>query len=200
MSRLLLILALVMVADVLLSGCKGDNGVAVPRPKGYPRPPRIGSVYIAPEGVPSGFVINSDARLVTSADSARSGEWITVEYPMYGATVYYTFSAVTPSTVDAVMDNRLERLGLNFAGVPVSSRSIVMDNDSGGDWDGQIMTTRDKCAFPVQFILRGPEIVVSGSLFMPSMTVNPDSVAPAVEVIMRDIERSVSGLCTDVSR
>ncbi len=200
MSRLsilaLAVCALALVSDVLLSGCTGNNNVAVPRPKGYPRTAQIGEVYVTPEGAPAGFVMNRDARLVELADSARSGEWITVEYPMYDATVYYTFSPVTPANVDAVLENRLERLRLNFAGVPVSSHPIVMArNYAEADyWDGQIMTTRDKCAFPVQFILRGPDMIVSGSLFMPSMTVNPDSVAPAVEVIMRDIERSISGL------
>lgn len=194
-----IVIAVAVVSLILPTGCAGDNHVAVPRPKGYPRQPQIGDVYIAPEGAPAGFVMNSDARLVESSDSTRSGEWITVEYPMYDATVYYTFSPVTPLTADGVLENRLERMRLNFAGVPISTRPIKV-NGKGGEsgsynmWDGQIMTTREKCAFPVQFILRSPDMIVSGSLFMPSMTVNPDSVAPAVEIITRDIERSVSGL------
>lgn len=173
-----------------LAGCgrSGEN-VAMPRPRGYPRLVYTDTVYKPVTDGPEGFVVNSHATVVREPNNGP-GEWYTVTYPQYGATVYFTFSRADDEEYSQIVDNRLQRISLNFGEAPFTTTRLTTPNG----WEGAIFNTREGVALPVQFLITSPGRVVSGSLFLPSFAENPDSVRPAVEMIRRDIIRSLESL------
>lgn len=171
------------------TGSPGEGYTPVPRPRAYPRLPQTDTVHLRVAGAPEGFTANAAAN-VTREKPKGPGEWLTVDYPQYGAKVYYTFTPVDSTDIREVTDNRLERIALNFGELPYTTSPL----STPAGWEGAIFATREPAALPVQFLLGSPATIVSGSLFIPAFAENPDSIRPAVEAIRLDIIKSLRSI------
>lgn len=199
--------AAVAISIVLLAavaaGCGGrDAGEEeYPRPKGWPRLPDYPADYIAVaagiSGMPLAMEVNRHASL-----SRRSGgngaAWLDISYPAYGATVYLT---VTPASsageVAEAVENRLERFSLDNPGV--AGHTPVASSD--GCFRG-VISVAAASATPVQFVVsNGKNCVVSAtahfSEFSSGDISRTDSIAPAVDTILRDLLHTIESLHTE---
>jgi len=183
MTRFRIIVAAVTLAAISAAcGKKASDTPAVPRPVAYPRITLYDSAYKNAQGVPIHFEIQDSA--VYDTESGNNGSvWLNVRYPAYRATLHCTFSPVTQATVNNVIANRLERVKLNTGSYPAE----VTELTSPGGYDSQIFFTRTGSLTPLQFISAGPEWVVSGALYMEQPGNAPDSVAPVLQSVYRDI-------------
>lgn len=172
------------VAAIMLAACGGDRH-AVPRPEAFPRVALYDTVYHKLDSVPALFFVNDSAVVVPDDRPTDGARWVTLSYPRYNALMYLTFTPVTDATVDAVVENRLERMSLNAG----SSRTELTELISDGGFSCQMFTTRSGTVTPVQFLAASPALVVSGALFLqhqPTPT-SPDSLAPVINAVEADI-------------
>lgn len=183
---------IVATALTLLGACSSgnDNSAPVPRRRAYPRIEIPDSTFTIVDNAPNSLQINAGANVDNTSDN--SGKWITVSYPGLNAKIYYTFTPVDNSTIDAVVDNRIERINLNLSGH--KAEFIPVDTREG--FTGQIVVDRFGGTTPVQFIVtdRG-SVVVSGAAFLPAASeATTDSLSPVVDMLRRDIIHSIKTL------
>ncbi len=129
--------------------------------------------------VNSGAVAESTLR----PDGSR---WITITYPGgINPKVFLTLStASTPDSAAAITINRRERMTLNLSG----AEAILTNLSSAGGWECEMVTSREALSTPVQILARRDNLVLSGSLYMQlSPSTAPDSVAPVIDAIDRDM-------------
>lgn len=163
-------------------GCSHSSDNAVPRPTAYPRVEIYDSTYTAVPGSPLHIELSSHASVEVDS-SRRSSVWINATYPAYGATLHCT---ITPASGDAsgdVVANRSERMSLNTGGHPTE----VTTGNAPSGFASQILVTPAGTITPVQFLSVSPQWVVSGALYLPGADTAPDSVAPIVKAVYRDL-------------
>lgn len=182
----------ICIVLALFGACSpgGDNSASVPRRRAYPRIEIPDSTFVAVSSAPNGLQINAAANVDDSADN--SGKWITVDYPGLNAKIYYTFTPVDGSTIDAVVDNRIERINLNLSG----HKPEFLPVDTREGFTGQIVIDRFGGTTPVQFIVTDrTNVVVSGAAFLPAAAEAPaDSLSPVIDMLRRDIIHSIKTL------
>lgn len=166
----------------------GDNSAPVPRRRAYPRIEIPDSAFTIVGNAPNRLQINASAQILDSTDN----KWVTVIYPDLNAKIYYTFTPVDKSTIDAVIDNRLERINLNLSG----HKPEFLPVDTREGFTGQIVVDRFGGTTPVQFIVTDRStVVVSGAAFLPDADGAPaDSLNPVVDMLRRDIIHSIKTL------
>lgn len=176
-----------------LAACNGNgNESGTPRPRAYHRIEIPAAEYDT-------LLLNNGLRLVTNS-SARTLEkrpdgpstWVDIVYPTLGnATLYCSVTPVTPATVDKVVDNRLERIALNSGGFT----SDLMEFSTPAGYTCRILVTGSGTATPVQFIGVSDRNVVSGALMVNvAKGFRPDSLAPVVDCVTRDVETLLRSL------
>lgn len=194
-ARNMIWLAVAIATALATCGCGGDTA-PVPRRYAYPRIAVHAPEYVRADSVP--VVLEVPASLPVRTERRADGSvWFTIDYPAYGAYVYGTLTPVDVTTVAGVVDNRVERAGLNIGPAPVSAIDVV----STGGYDGVVMVAPSAVSMPVHFLsynLSDPRWVVSGSAFFkqPPTAEAADSVAPVVEVMVRDVTRMMQRLET----
>lgn len=188
MLRPLLLPIAAAALTALAAGCSraGSDAAAVPKPDAWPRLEAYPEHYGPGVG---GFAIN-DSATVTPGDSAG---WYVVGYPRYGtARLYLTFTDADPGRLPQIIDNRTERMALNSGG----ARSELTELTSEGGFDCRVMLTPAGTVTPLQFLAvgRGGR-VVSGALFVDGAAqADPDSFAPLVAAVERDVIHSLKHL------
>lgn len=197
-------LCVVSLLALLFCGCNSDNGgtAAVPRPRAYPRVALYdASRYVFPDSFPVMFPVNAAAEhtLENHSGGGAQNAWLTVRYPRYGLAVYITCAEASDSVQLArIVDNRLERIGLNI-GDNAMVDHVAVDNPYG--FYSRLLLTRSVGSpAPVNFIAIGTRddgsgAVVSGSAVLESeaaITADADSIAPVVKAIIADISHSLS--------
>ncbi len=178
-SNLLFLTALALS----VTACGGESK-PVPRPRAFHRIEIPAATYDTLTAGNISLLTNSAARVVEKPAEGNS-QWIDITYPGMGnATVYCSITEVTPATASAVTDNRLERMALNSGG----HRSEITEFDTPSGFSCRLMTTPAGTATPVQFLAVGESKVVSGVLMVNVSTgFRPDSIAPVVEAVGRDM-------------
>lgn len=175
----------ILAAVLVLAACPRGGDTPVPRPLAYPRMAIYDSVYTALPGIPLHLELSAHA--VTSVDSTHSGAdkalWLNASYPAYNATLHLTLTPVTPATAPEVIHNRTERMALNSGGNPTE----ISELSSLSGFNSQILLTPAGSVTPVQFLSVSPQWVVSGALYLPDAEINPDSVAPVLQAVRRDL-------------
>lgn len=168
----------------MTTGCGGDSGQSVPRPAAFHRieTPEASYDTLSVAGVT--LLANSATSTIVKPSDATSS-WIDIVYPSLGnATVYCSITPVTPATAESVIANRTERMALNSGG----NRSEITEFLSPGGYDCRLMITGAGTATPVQFIASGHNRVVTGTLMLNvSQGFRPDSIAPVVDAVGRDM-------------
>lgn len=183
--------AISAIAGLLLCACgprDGRGAPPVPKPDAWPR------IEIAPEAYGQsidGFAVN-DSATIEPGDSAG---WYTLSYPAYGAAtrIYLTMARTAPGGLADAVANRIERMALNAGG----GRSQLTELMSEGGYECRVMTTPAGTVTPVQFLAfrRSGGEIVSGALFIDgAATAEPDSFAPVVRAVERDIIHALKHL------
>lgn len=170
---------------LLLTACSGDsgNGNNVPRRRAYMRPALYDTVYTAvPDSITGGtrFSVNSAAH----TRSVRPG-WLDVAYPAYHAVINVTFSTFHPDSLEAQVDNRLERFTLNLNGLPAQ-----VSHFSSGPYECTVVTTHELSMTPVQFLATdGHSRLISGTSVMQGLdpASTTDSIRPVIDALEYDI-------------
>lgn len=188
--------ALVAIVAIFvgLAACTRGGDASVPRRIAYPRIALYDTVYSVVDTLPVAMELNRAIRY----DCERRDDgawWVNLHYDRYGATVYCTLTPVDRATVDAVVDNRAERIHRNISQTSVD----VIDIDSPGAYHSNMVVARGGSSAPVQFLSVNPEDprwVLSGTAFFDNAPagVSADSVAPIVDALSRDISRMLRGL------
>ena len=178
---------------LVLTGCRREER-AVPRPVAFPRIEIPAERYVAADSVPMHFEINTASS--TERKEQDGTVWLTITYPGYfpGTAIYCTFTPVTDGSVDEVIANRTERMALNSGGAD----SEITRLTSQGGLDCTMTVTRAGSATPVQFIAADNGIVVSGAMYINvEAGFAPDSIAPVVDAVSRDMLHSLKTIRHD---
>lgn len=181
--------AIIMAVVLATCACeRAHDNTEVPRRPAYPRPALLDSVMKVPSiPLPVHFEVNAAA--VTTSPRR---DWLDVIYPSYNATLHISFTDTDAQGIDAVRENRLERLMLNTGDSPSQHSEFV--NNAGFD----ILTViTEGSATPVQFLATdGSSVVVSGVVYFsdPKAVSETDSISPYIHAIKADIDRSLASL------
>lgn len=186
---------LFLMSLVAISACSPGKGtdVAVPRRKAYPRMELPDSVFVDGRGIPCSLQTNVASSVEVTRDD-KAGKWVNVSYPDLGAYILFTFTPVGKSTIEGVIDNRLERIALNLGG---GGAEIVEFNSPEGFVSRVIRG--EQGITPVQFLSTdNKEIVVSGAAYVPGFSPElSDSLSPVVDMLHRDIVHALKTLKHD---
>lgn len=180
---------LAVLLSMVFSDCSGGSAdrVAAPRPAAYPRILLYDTLrYAVSEAAPLLFYANASATVSRTPGGDGDSRWLNIAYPRYNAVVYCTFTPVTDANRAKVLDNRLERMGLNAGGH--SSEALTLD--SPGGFHSQLIVTPAESLTPLQFLSTdGNEWVVSGAAYLdyaPSAAA-ADSIAPVIDALKADL-------------
>lgn len=180
---------LAVLLSMVFSDCSGGSAdrVATPRPAAYPRPWLYDTIRRAvPEAAPLLFYANAGATVSRPSGGDGDSRWLNIAYPRYNAVVYCTFTPVTDADRAKVIDNRLERIGLNAGGLP----SEVLTLDSPGGFHSQLLVTPAESLTPLQFLSTdGEGWVVSGAVYLDHAprAAAADSIAPVIDAVRADL-------------
>lgn len=181
----------VVLFILTVSACGGEasQSEAIPRPHSYPRLNVYPAHYTSPGSLPCGFRINNYTDL--SCTSNHSSLWANISYPLYNATLRCTFTPATQAQQAEIIDNRLQRMGMNL-GDNAAEQTTVASADSS--FTSTLLRSSGPTITPLQFLSTSPHWVVSGALEMPSAAVNIDSVRPLIDAVYADILHSLTHL------
>lgn len=173
--------ALAAAAMVLGSCGSGGDHAPVPRPRAYPRVPVTEASFHRADSLPMGFAVNDRVEVRLGGD-ARS-RWLTIIYPAYGAAAMHLTFTLSDDP-DAVAGNRLERIALNAGQAHVSVSDTLI-----GDGATAVAFYRvdEPSVTPLQLLARSGRLTVSGALTGFDAAASPDSLAPILDAIQRDM-------------
>lgn len=178
---------LILLIAVSLTACGDRHGTSapVPRPEAYPRieMPDSSFTTFRTAGMEMAVNAGAEAESTLRPDGSR---WITISYPGgVNTKVYLTLSTATSTdSTAAITANRRERMALNLSG----AEGLLTTLTSEGGWDCEMVTSREALSTPVQILARKNNLILSGSLYMQlSPSTAPDSVAPVIDAIDRDM-------------
>lgn len=190
-DRILIAALLTGLASIFAASCSGSGDIAVPRPTGNPRIEAPDTIYRDVAGLPVRWLVNEVASDSVTAHREDGSVWLNVTYPGGAATMFCTFTPVTPATCAGVIENRSERMALNAG----SNESEIMSFISEGRFAVKLMKTPHGTVTPLQFLATSPGIVATGAVYLPQLTAaTADSLAPVVEYLNRDLMRALTRL------
>ena len=178
--------AIAIAAALAATACGQSSPTPTPRRHAYPRTEIYDTVYAPAPEAPLSFCVNAAAKAMP--DSA--GRWLTVEYPLYKATLYVTFSeADSPEGLEATLANRRERISLNLAGASATTTHIA----SPAGFESVLVEAPGE-TLPLQFVSTdGSRWAVSGAVQM-QHPAPYDSVRPTTDAMRRDLVRALASL------
>lgn len=185
-----------LITGMAASGCShgGNRSDAVPKPEGWPRIETPEETYTLTDIDGIGLALNSAATVVTSKKE-DGGTWLDITYPTFGnSRLYLTLlTADDGEELENILANRAERMELNTGRAVTELTELV----SEGGWEGRMSVTRSSLTTPVQMLAHDGRHVVSGVLYLnfPPST-QPDSVAPIVTAVSRDLLHALKHLRT----
>lgn len=190
--RSFLPLAAAIGLSLLCASCGGGREERPkPLPTAWHRIEMPDSAYreVSAEGV--AMQVNSGA--VTAETQREDGVWIDISYPTFpSARVYLTLNRLRPGEIHDAVANRLQRITLNTGGLP--TERLEFTNPAG--WECLLTLTPSSVTTPVQAVATGGDgRILSATLYIsvPQHT-DPDSVAPVVDAVRRDMTVMLNGL------
>lgn len=182
------------ILALVTTGCGRRESAPVPKPEGWPR-----IEMPAPDFRPYGcggveLLVNSEASVSSREADDGNGRWIDVAYPgITDARIYLSLtSAGSGVELQRALANRHERMELNSAG----ARTEIIQLTSEAGWECELALTRSSVTTPVQLLAHdGAGRMLSGALYLnlPPGT-PPDSIAPVVEAVSRDLTEMLKHL------
>lgn len=182
----------VLLALLAACGQSGAGDIPVPRQRAYPRPAIYDNVTYSPvEGCDVWFEVNDSAYAVITSER-QGNQWLTVRYPVYGATLHATVVSVADTAALAGMtENRLERIGLNSGGASTTLTEFTVPSGFAVR-----LFSAAGIPTPLQFIAVGRQRLVTGSVMFdnPAVSSRVDSLAPVVGAIEADLLHALRNL------
>ncbi len=181
-----IIAAMASLMMLTIAACRGSE-TPIPRRTAYPRPALLDTVMTAAPDLPLYFPVNAQAKI-----SSPGKGWLDVVYPSYGATLHVSFTQVSPSTLEEVKHNRMERLMLNCGDLTTENSEFT--NPAGYSI---LATYTEGANTPLQFVATDNiSIVVSGAIYLsdPNAPAAVDSIAPIIDALQGDLIRSLMRL------
>ncbi len=188
-ARIEKIIRLGAVVSLLLStSCTDDD--RVPKPIGYFRIDIPQDSYTAKDSIPCPFEfeVSSLSRLELFPDSQHPC-WFNLSYPSLSAKVHFTYRAIDGDLRELLEESR----GLAYEhGIMANSIDSRMVLNRESKVYGLTYDLGGKVASPYQFYLTDSvNHFIRGSLYFNSRP-NPDSIAPALAFVTRDIDHLIS--------
>ncbi|MDE7410815.1 MAG: hypothetical protein K2M94_02115 [Paramuribaculum sp.] len=183
---------IISIVISIIQSCGGSTAPhddAVPRPHSYPRLTVYPPLYSSPASLPCHFQVNSHVNL--SCTSNYSSLWADAEYPMYHATLRCTFTPIKQSQQAEIIDNRLQRMGMNL-GDNAAEQTDIISADS--TFNSILLRSSGPTVTPLQFLSTSPYWVISGALDMPDAAANVDSVRPLIDAVYADLVHALVNL------
>lgn len=189
-----------LLATCALCSCSGngdgagDNRNPVPRRHAYHRISLPDSTFtdvaVGTDGL--NISVNTAATCSIRADESGLSRFVDIAYPDLNSTIYVTVTPVDESTINSVIDNRLERIALNLSGADPE----LFDFDSPAGFENKMLVTHAGISTPVQFLSTdGKSLVISGVAFLKDATpATADSLAPVAGILERDITHALKTL------
>ena len=186
------VLAIAFAFSVSECGAGGGRDVAVPRRTAYPRIALYDTVYSAVDRLPVVMEVNAGAMVSrASRDGKQDDNWVNVRYDRYGATLYCTYTPITSATFAVVLDNRMERIGLNVGNLTTDVTAIATPTGI----TGSVLMTPAAKATPIQFIATdSTTFVLTGALYFDRSEIETDSVMPVIEAVREDVVHTLINL------
>lgn len=171
---------------ILAAACGRHAEMGIPHPTAYPRPNLPDTLMVVTNEAPLVFYVNAQSEVTYP----RPG-WLDISYPTLGATVHVTFTMAKPDEIEAIKENRMERLMLNAGDRPVDFSEFT--NGAGFDI---VTATSEGSATPVQFLATDDsEWVVSGALYLSTPDAAAvDSLKPIIDAIRSDLIKSMTNM------
>ncbi|MDE6317766.1 MAG: hypothetical protein K2L73_05150 [Muribaculaceae bacterium] len=167
------------------------SGNSVPRRHAYHRIPLPDSTFTEIAVGPTGLNIsvNTAATCSIRADESGRSRFVDITYPDINSIIYMTVTPVDHSTINSVIDNRLDRIALNLSGADPE----LIDFDTPAGFENKLIVTHAGISTPVQFLSTdGKSLVVSGVAFIKDATpATVDSLAPIADILQRDITHTL---------
>ncbi len=183
-----------VVISLSLSECTNQQDNPIPRRTAYPRINLCDTIYVKSPLLPVNFEINAEAIAIvdSSHNSTDGSKWINISYPKYNATLYCTYTPVSKSTINNVLENRIERISLNIGSL--TSEITEISNPSG--LNSKIISTPTSEVTPLQFIATNNlSWVISGAFcFNETTNIPPDSISPILNAVNNDILHTIKNL------
>lgn len=171
---------------VLFAACScSRREKSVPRPNAFPRIEIYDSVYKPLPGFPIKFEVNSGT--VSKHVEGHTHEWWDVRYPKYNAVMHLSVLPVLTSFEDEIVNSRIERMMMNM-GEAKTAQEEFMSADSV--FRVLLFHEPGFTPTPVQFMALGDGYIITGTFRFNSLEILPDSVAPVVRSVVRDIRHS----------
>ncbi|MDE6459695.1 MAG: hypothetical protein K2K52_02515 [Paramuribaculum sp.] len=168
-----------------LSAC-GRSDRSYPRAIAYPRPEIYDSTYRQLIGFPIEFYINSSAQEQAVSETSEASWW-DVRYPAYNATLHLSSVALRSGEEEAQLHSRIERMVMNCGGAAVSEEEFYSTDSA---YRVLIFYEPGYTPTPVQFVALGNGRLTGGAFSFDDSSVTPDSVAPLLQSVVRDIRYS----------
>ncbi len=185
------IMAIALAA--IMTACQGNGNRDVP----VPRRTAFSRMQLPPDSYRhvtiggTALELNAAADTTGTVDDAANA-WLTAVYPDGTAELYITVNHATGSHLDAMIDNRVERLSLNTGGAESQVSSFI----TPAGLDARIVVTHHGTPTPVQFIVTDhATMLVSGSAHVRDAATAPaDSLAPVIGMLERDLNHLVANI------
>ena len=186
-SIVYILLCMLLSSTLLLSSCEEEY---TPRPRGFFRLAMPEKKFMSAEtfGCPFAFQIPDYA--ITSLDSDKQTEpcWINVFFKPFNATLYLSYKPVNNNLEKLLEDSR------QFTNKHMSVASGIEEQNifnPDGKVFGLLERVKGNAASPLQFFVTdSTKNFLRGSLYFYAVP-QPDSIAPAVEFLSKDIDRLI---------
>ncbi len=181
---------ILLLISILYFGCDNNNSYPTPRPTAFFRIPTYDSTYILLPDKHIHFEVN--ASTIISKDSTNK-QWYNIHYPQYNATLHCSFSPAMPSTIDDIINNRVERISLNIG----NNYHITTELTNDYKFSSSIIKTPNGSINPIQFISTDNKYwVISGSMLLKNASAKNDSLQPVINAVERDIIHALKNIKT----
>lgn len=171
---------------VLFAACScSQREKSVPRPNAFPRIEIYDSIYKLLPEFPMKLAVNAGT-VITHIES-HDNDWWDIRYPRYNGTLHLSVVTVSPSAEDEMVNSRIERMELNLGGAKVTEEEFFTVDSA---FRVLLLHEPGYTPTPVQFIALGNGTIVNGVFRFDGMEILPDSVAPVVRSVVRDIKHT----------
>jgi putative hemolysin len=187
-SIVYVLLGLLCTSLVFLSSC---NEEYTPRPRGFFRLAMPEKNYHLAGTFSCPFSFEIPYYAVTSLDSSPATEpcWINIYFKNFNATVYLSYKPINNNLEKLIEDSRQFTMKHMSVASGIKEESIFNPEERVF---GMIERVKGSAASPVQFFVTDSvKNFLRGSLYFYALP-QPDSIAPAVDFISKDVERIIT--------
>lgn len=175
-----------LCAFVFLAGCSKYT----PKPTGYNRIDDVETDYVEYNFPKFSFKYSDQIRVDTLQSKIKDEIWFNIAYPKYNAIIYCTYLPISRTTLPKVLEDSY-KLAFSHS---LKADEIIQQTYSNTDKrvSGTVYSIEGSVATPIQFFLTDSVSHFFRGSFYYAEKVNPDSVAPITEFVLKDIQEMIN--------